>query len=73
MIWADTPQLARTISQEQQSKVSIFRYCPRTVNLDGLDFCLHFGRWFCLPAGFQCLKGTSIMATSWAKVWSPVR
>lgn len=53
--WVDIFQLARTISQKQnykiqKSKVSTFRYFPRTMDFDGL--CLFF---FILAGGTVCV------------------
>ena len=61
----DMPQLLRTFSQKQNyesKKVNTFKDFPRTMNLDGLGLCSHFGRCCCLCAGFQDLNGSSIMA-----------
>lgn len=58
--------------QKPKVKVITLRNVPRTMEFDGLGLCFYFGRCCCLCAGLQGLNGTSIMASSCAKVWGPV-
>ena len=46
---------------EAKTKVSALRNFPRTVDLDGLCLCFHFGRWCCLHAEFHSPNGASIV------------